>query len=177
MDVRPWYRQPWPWFLIALPAVAVIGSVTSLVLAIRTDDPVVASDYYKRGLAINDEIKRVDRAAALGIEPKFELAGLHAGDAVTLRLVAKQPMPAEAVVRIGVAPAGSSDLQPSLVLGRSAASADGREATFNGAWRDDIPDAKSGKIREVVIETAQWRVETRAEIRGNSLTVPAPAGR
>jgi len=30
----PWYRQFWPWFLIALPAAAVIASFITLYLAI-----------------------------------------------------------------------------------------------------------------------------------------------
>ena len=49
----PWYRQRWPWFLIALPASAVIGSAITAVLAVRTFDGPVAADYYKQGLAIN----------------------------------------------------------------------------------------------------------------------------
>jgi hypothetical protein len=172
MDVQPWYRQPWPWFLISLPAVAVVGSVATAVVAVKTNDEVVAADYYKRGLAINDEIKRADRGAALGITVQIETAGLRAGDAVTLRLAAKQPLPPEAVVRIAVAAAGASDLQPALVLARVTQSADGRQATFSGAWREDIGGEKSGKMKEVVVESSTWRVETRAELDGNSLTVP-----
>jgi hypothetical protein len=174
MDAKPWYRHPWPWFLIALPSTAVLGSVATAVLAVRTSDVVVAADYYKRGLSINEEIERADRAAALGVQPSLDAAGLRAGDAVTLKLVARDPLPPEAVVRIAVARAGASDVDPTLVLARSWQSADGRQATFVGAWRDDIPDAKSGKIRELVVETSTWRVGTRAELNGNSLTVPAP---
>lgn len=55
MDVQPWYRQPWPWFLIALPAIAVVGCIATMILAIRTNDAVVA-DYYQRGLDINKEL-------------------------------------------------------------------------------------------------------------------------
>ena len=34
----PWYRQFWPWFLIALPASAVAGSLLSVYLALRHPD-------------------------------------------------------------------------------------------------------------------------------------------
>lgn len=37
----PWYRQFWPWFVIALLSSAVIGSVTSAYLAIHFSDPVL----------------------------------------------------------------------------------------------------------------------------------------
>ena len=173
MDVVPWYRQPWPWFLISLPAVAVIGSVATAVVAVKTNDEVVAADYYKRGLSINDEIRRADRGAALGVTVQLETAGLAAGDAVTLRLAAQQPLPPEAVVRLAVAGAAASDVQPTLVLARVSQSADGRQAVFSGAWREDIPGEKSGKMRQVVVESSTWRVETRARLSGGSLTVPA----
>lgn len=173
MDVQPWYRQPWPWFLIALPATAVVGSIATAVLAIRTSDEVVATDYYKRGLAINQQLVRRDRAAAIGLKVQLETAGLHAGDPVTLKLAAKQPIPPEAVVRLAVGREGTSEMDPNTVLARTGQSDDGREATFSGAWREDLLDAKSGKMREVVVESSTWRVETRAELNGSSLTVPA----
>jgi hypothetical protein len=31
----PWYRQFWPWFLIALPAAAIAGSLLSVYFALR----------------------------------------------------------------------------------------------------------------------------------------------
>jgi hypothetical protein len=41
-DSSPWYRQFWPWFLIALPAASVIGSFVTLAIAIRHADTVVS---------------------------------------------------------------------------------------------------------------------------------------
>lgn len=38
---RPWYREPWPWVLIAIPAVAVIASLATLYLALANPDYVV----------------------------------------------------------------------------------------------------------------------------------------
>jgi hypothetical protein len=40
----PWYRQFWPWFIIALPASAVIASLISLYLAVSHPDPIVVED-------------------------------------------------------------------------------------------------------------------------------------
>ena len=59
----PWYRQFWPWMLIALPASAVIASFVSLYFAVHDPDGLVVDDYYKQGLAINQVLAR-DRAAA-----------------------------------------------------------------------------------------------------------------
>jgi len=43
-DDLPWYRQFWPWFIIALPASAVIASFISLWLAISHPDQLVVND-------------------------------------------------------------------------------------------------------------------------------------
>ena len=35
-DTKPWYRQFWPWFIIALPCAAVVGSIATAIIAINT---------------------------------------------------------------------------------------------------------------------------------------------
>lgn len=64
---RPWYREPWPWLLMAAPVAAVVMGVVMVVLATRSNDGLVADDYYKRGLTINQTLDRVERARALGL--------------------------------------------------------------------------------------------------------------
>jgi hypothetical protein len=54
---RAWYREPWPWLLAAGPAVVVVASLVSAWIAIRSDDGLVAEDYYKRGLLINKKLE------------------------------------------------------------------------------------------------------------------------
>jgi len=65
---RPWYREPWPWLLMAGPLTAVIAGFVTLWLAIESDDGLVADDYYKQGLAINEVLHRDQLAARLGYE-------------------------------------------------------------------------------------------------------------
>ena len=51
----PWYRQFWPWFIIALPAAAVVASFFTLWLAIsRPDYLVVDDEEYQR---LNSSLK------------------------------------------------------------------------------------------------------------------------
>jgi hypothetical protein len=40
----PWFKQFWPWFIIALPAAAVIASFVTLWLAISNPDQVIVTD-------------------------------------------------------------------------------------------------------------------------------------
>ena len=45
----PWYKQFWPWFIIALPAAAVIASLFTFYLAVsRPDHMVVDDEEYRR---------------------------------------------------------------------------------------------------------------------------------
>lgn len=92
---QPWYREPWPWMLMAGPATVVVASMVTLWLAVRSDDGLVADDYYKQGLAINRVLARSDTAERLGVTAELYLAegrvrvllgGAHSG-AVSLRLV------------------------------------------------------------------------------------------
>jgi hypothetical protein len=59
----PWYREPWPWILMAGPAAAVVAGFITLYIAAAGSDPLVADNYYKDGLAINRMLER-DRNAA-----------------------------------------------------------------------------------------------------------------
>ena len=43
-EIEPWYRQFWPWFIIALPASAVIASFFTLWLAISNPDQLVVDE-------------------------------------------------------------------------------------------------------------------------------------
>lgn len=63
----PWYRQFWPWFLIGVPAISVVFSVATLVVAVRNADSVVRDDWYKGGLTINVDLARDRAAAAAGV--------------------------------------------------------------------------------------------------------------
>ncbi|MCA1978862.1 MAG: FixH family protein [Thiobacillus sp.] len=64
---KPWYREPWPWFLMSLPATAVVAGIATVWIAFTNYDGLVVGDYYKAGLAINQTLARDDAARALGL--------------------------------------------------------------------------------------------------------------
>ena len=61
-NVKKWYREPYVWFLILFPFIAVTGGIYTAWLAYKTSDGLVVDDYYVRGLEINRDLDR-DRAA------------------------------------------------------------------------------------------------------------------
>jgi hypothetical protein len=70
---RPWHREPWPWLLMAGPAIVIVAGFITLWLAIASDDGLVADDYYKRGLAINQTLSRSQAARDLGLTAEVTL--------------------------------------------------------------------------------------------------------
>ena len=67
MRSNPWYREPWPWILMSGPAIVVVAGIVTTLIAIRSNDGLVADDYYKQGLGINRVIERDVNAQALGV--------------------------------------------------------------------------------------------------------------
>ena len=49
VDSRPWYREPWPWVVIAIPLLTIIASAFTFYLAISHPDHLVidATEYQK----------------------------------------------------------------------------------------------------------------------------------
>ena len=72
---RPWYGHPWVWLLIAIPGVSVILGITMIVLATGSPNDLVRDDYYKAGLAINQDLSEEQRAEELGIHATLENRG------------------------------------------------------------------------------------------------------
>jgi hypothetical protein len=69
----PWYRQFWPWFLIALPGSVVIASLVMVYVAFSGADSLVVDNYYRDGLAINQVLEQDRRAEALGLSADLRL--------------------------------------------------------------------------------------------------------
>ena len=42
MTQTPWYREPWPWILMAGPAIVVVAGAFTMTLAFTTADEIVS---------------------------------------------------------------------------------------------------------------------------------------
>ena len=141
-DNRSWYREPWPWLLMAGPAIVIVAGAFTTMLAIRSSDGLVADDYYKEGLMINRLLERDARARSAGISAVAQF-----GSAGMIRMsVAGLPGPATHSLRLRLihpTVAGMDqtiDLRlvaPGLWEGRSA-------AVIQGHWRLQLDAADAG---------------------------------
>lgn len=67
-DSKPWYRQFWPWFLIAIPLSSMVMGVIMITLAVNGKDTLVRENWYKDGMAINQRMDKQLKAKELGIK-------------------------------------------------------------------------------------------------------------
>ncbi len=155
-QARPWYREPWPWLLMAGPAIVVVAALGTAYIAWSTDDGVVAEDYYKRGLVINRVLEREERAAAL-----------HLGAAVRIA--------DDGGVRVEVQPAGAAPADDVVTLRLTHATRSGmdRRATLrrgaDGAYYGRVAPPPAGRWL-VILETEAWRLPT-VEVAGRPATI------
>ena len=161
----PWYRHPWPWLLMSGPAIVVVAGFYTLFLAVRSNDGLVAEDYYKQGLAIDRVIARETAAAQLGLS-------------AALRYDANRD-----VVRVTLQP--SSIAPPALALRVVHPTRAGEDRVV--ALKSVAPGVYEGALaeppvaaRELVLEdaAATWRMagEWKARSAEASLVARAPGG-
>jgi hypothetical protein len=151
-DTKPWYRQFWPWFVISLPASAVVFSFATLYVAVSGADSLVRDDYYDAGLAINRDFDREREAVRLGLRARFalddtgglvvSLEGQGAGDFAQLSLQLDRPNDATRDLRVDL-----DVTSPGRFVARGALPA------LEGRW-----DASLSPV------DATWRLASRVEL-------------
>lgn len=70
----PWWKFPLVWMVIAGPAIVVVAGFATLWLAMRAPDPLVAGDYYRRGLEINKTLATQDKALMPAVQGRNHAA-------------------------------------------------------------------------------------------------------
>ena len=141
---KPWYREPWPWFLMSLPATAVIAGIATVWIAARSADGLVVGDYYKAGLAINQTLARDEAARTLG------LSATLAGDGKTLTLTLDGRLAAYPdTLSLTLAHPTRQGEDQTLTLGH----------TGNGHYRAAMPALADGKWQLQLSDVAgNWRL-------------------
>jgi hypothetical protein len=57
----PWWKHGHVWLVVAGPVAVVLAGVFTIVIATRSPDPVVETDYYRRGVEINKRLAAGER--------------------------------------------------------------------------------------------------------------------
>ena len=157
---QSWYREPWPWILMAGPATAVVAGAITIWIAFASADGMVADDYYKQGLAINRVLARDENARRAGIAARVLIGGGEPGNGragINVVLGGRMDLPEELVVRFSHVSRAGNDLEvrlrhvdanrysavlPLLPGGRWHVSVEDRHGQWRvtGSWQgEDLP--------------------------------------
>ena len=155
----PWYRQFWPWFIIALPASAVVASLYTVSLAYRTTDSLVISAedgvdvVTERILAAERTAQRLQLVGDVSIDldsgaVTVDVAGADESDGATLSLAFSHPTDVQRDRNVSLSRAPSVDEDTSRWVGHLVGVRTGRyyvvlssgdewrlSGTWNGAGR------------------------------------------
>lgn len=141
----PWYKQFWPWFLIAVPIITVIVGTILISLAVNTQDSLVKDDYYKEGKAINADLSKDQRAKDLYIRTQLTVTD----SAVELTFLTGEPKD-KAALTLDFFHSTMSNQDFSLQLTRDT----------DGVYRGVIAQALRGKWRVTLWPFhKEWRIQ------------------
>ena len=70
---KPWFKQPWLWFVLSVSIASVILSSIMVTVAIVGRYTLVSDNYYKDGMGINQTIEQDNMADHLGLKPTLEI--------------------------------------------------------------------------------------------------------
>jgi hypothetical protein len=163
LDSRPWYRYSWPWILIAGPAVVVVAGIITAWIATTTSDGLVADDYYKQGLAVNQKLARNDAAAAMQLEARLRLADGR----IELKLISRADATLPARIHVTLAhPTRGGEDQKLILVGKKGAYAGQMAALGPGRWQVLIED-----------EASTWRLAGNVQLPDAPETLLMAAGK
>lgn len=163
-DAVPWYREPWPWLLMAGPAMVVVAGIATLWIAVASNDGLVVDDYYKRGLAINQAMQRDTLAAQRGYRATVKMAS--AGRGITVQLAAAAGVPLPDTLRLLIVHPTRAGMDGLVLLRQGKA----------GAYDGVVPAVADGR-RILVLEDVQstWRLTADATLPARETVILKPA--
>lgn len=147
-----WYKEPWMLLVVGGPLVVVVAAIITGFIAWQGEDKIVAKDYYKHGVNINQDIYRDAKAKEYKMLAKVQLDA-DTGK-VMLQLEGKTELPSTVLFSTAAASRTSiyeqvqkislSQLQPGI---------------YEGALKmPSADDSISRTLWHVRVEAADWRL-------------------
>jgi hypothetical protein len=140
-----WYGHVWPWLLFGGPAIVVVASIFTAWLAVRSDDGLVAADYYKRGLLVNQ------RLPANAVVTPIPEAAMTIDNAGGIRLRTTEASPRERLTATLTHPASSRQERVTLLQNASGEYVGVLRAEGIGRWAVSF-DRRETEIPAMLVE-------------------------
>ena len=166
-DTQPWYRQFWPWFIIALPASAVVAGLTTLWIAMQTTDSLVvkSDDGVKnatdRHISAERLASELDLAALVEIDTATGMVSvvMRSGDLATT----------PAALEFELSHPAFADRDRLITLNKAMPDADG-----NPVWVGHMISVPDERYYAVLSSGDDWRLS--AEWQGDASLMLRPGG-
>ena len=139
--MTPWYREPWPWLLMAGPAAVLVAGAATTWIAFASADGLVAEDYYRQGLGINKRLAREEAAQRLGISAAIRV------EPTLIRVELQGAAPEVLFVHLAHATRAGHDVRLRLV------------PSPEGGYAAELPPLPAGRWRAVLEDPrGAWRI-------------------
>ena len=143
LDTKPWYKQLWPWILIAIPVATALKAVHSIIIMQQHQPEMVVDDYYKAGRTINVQLAK-DREAALR---NLSATVLMAGNRAVVRFAENAVMGDSLQLEFYHPTLGANDFTVTAERSGALLYVATLPTTPNGRWRLTVSD-----------DTKEWRL-------------------
>jgi hypothetical protein len=167
-DIKPWYRQFWPWFLICLPASAVIASLYTVSLAVRTTDSLVVSSDDGMDVVAGRHLAAERRARTLGLGAtvRFDMGS----GAIVATLTADTNVDWPTSLELLLSHPAFGERDRTIALTRSLPDESG-----NPTWSGHFLHVPDGRWYLVLEDGDTWRLNGTWSGEGTAQLVPASA--
>ncbi len=166
-DTKPWYRQFWPWFIIALPASSVVAGLTTVWISMQTTDSLVvhAEDGVRK--AADRRILAQRLAADLGLAALVDIDPQSGSVAAVMRTGRLDEVPAS--LEFELSHPAFADRDQVITLNKALPDAEG-----NPVWVGHFVAVPEGRFYAVLRSGETWRLS--AEWQGESSLMLRPGG-
>ncbi|WP_107878823.1 FixH family protein [Neisseria animaloris] len=164
---KVWYKEPWPWILMAGPAIVVVAAFVTFYLAQKNAADLVSDDYYKDGKHIDIQLHRDEEALKRNIHAQVLISPDHNAAKV---FVSGDFDPKEAVNLVLLHPAKKTGDQTVKLQAAQGGVTSGGKSEYNAVFKP-LPDTNHWYIR-VEDAAGKWRVEDRWIVsQGNAVNL------
>ncbi|HBE93126.1 MAG TPA: hypothetical protein DDW55_11615 [Gammaproteobacteria bacterium] len=159
-EVRPWYKEPYVWMIIAIPASAVVYGMFFLTVSITSYDGMVVDDYYKKGKEINRVLKRDKAALGHGLRAQVEVDK----NTLTIFLASNNTYTPPPTLEVGFFYATKAGLDKATFV----------EIQQPGIYQGELASLETGRWN-VQIEADDWRLIGSLQAPDEAQVVIEPA--
>jgi len=166
-DTKPWYRQFWPWFIIALPASSVVAGLTTVWISMQTTDSLVvhAEDGVRN--AADRRVSAQRLASELGLAAIVDIDSTTGAVSAVMRSGDLESIPV--VLEFELSHPAFADRDQLITLNKAMPDEDG-----NPVWAGHFVMVPEGRFYAVLRSGDTWRLT--AEWQGEASLTLRPGG-